>query len=174
VTAPTNVCKDRLEQFLRRELAGWEGLPKKCAEQDVARSLPLRPGEGIAYLGSERVEYRFRVVEAVGFIEPVRLYFREGALCLVRTGLWSTERAECERLLRDLGDPQDRLNLVFGMGMIADGEWVYAARGLTLGVIPDTGLIAGVAAYRPCSVDKYRRCFYDGEPAREFPGLRQR
>jgi hypothetical protein len=174
VTAPTNVCKDRLDQFLRRELATLEGLPTTCTEQDVARSRPLRPGEGIAYLGSERVEYRFRVVEAVGFIEPVRLYFGGAALCLVRTGLWSTDRAECERLLRDLGDPQDRLNLAFGMGMIADGEWVYAARGLTLGVIPDTGLIASVAAYPPCSVDKYRRYFYDGEPAREFPGSHEK
>jgi hypothetical protein len=174
VSAATDVCKGRLEQLLRRELAGWEGLPEGCAEQDVARWLPLRPGEGIAHLGTEMVEYRFRVAEAAGFTEPVRLHFRDGALCLVRTGLWSTDRTECGRLLRDLGDPPDRLNLVFGMGMIADGEWVYAARGLTLGVIPDTGLIASVAAYRPCSVNTYRRCFHDGEPAREFPGLRRR
>ena len=167
-----DVCKGRLEQFLRRELAGWEGLSEGCAEQDVARWLPLRPSEGIAHLGSEMVEYRFRVAVAVGFTEPLRLHFRNGVLWLVRTGLWSTDRTECRRLLRDLGDPSDRLNLVFGMGIIADGEWVYAARGLTLGVIPDTGLIASVSAYGPCSVNTYRRCFHDGEPVREFPGLR--
>lgn len=167
-----DLCQGRIEQLLRRELAGWEGLPQACAEQDIARWLPLRSGEGIVHLGSELVQYRFRAVEAAGFTEPVRLHFRDRALCLVRTGLWSTDRAECERLLRDLGAPPDRLNLVFGMGIIADGEWVYPARGLALGVIPDTGLIASLAAFPPCSLNTYRRCFHDAEPAREFPGLR--
>ncbi|HLY03054.1 MAG TPA: hypothetical protein VKR56_11255 [Candidatus Cybelea sp.] len=161
-------CKYRLEQLLRKELADWQGLPEACAEEDVARSFPLRPGEGIAHFGSELVEYRFRVIESAGFTEPVRLYFRDATLRLVRTGLWSTDRAECAQLLRDLGDPPDRLDLTFDVRTIAGGEWVYAARGLTLGVIPDTGLIAAMAAYPPCSIKAYRQSFYDVEPVREF------
>jgi hypothetical protein len=169
MSAATEACKDRLEQFLRRNLAGWQGLPADCAELDIAQWLPLRPGEGITHLGSETIEYRFRVAEAPGFTAPPRLHFRDGVLFLVRTGLWSTDRTECTRLLRDLGEPPDRLDLVFGTGLIANGEWVYAASGLSLGVIPDTGLIASVNAFVPCSVDVYRRRFHDPEPAREFP-----
>jgi len=89
--------------------------------------------EGLVRLGSEKVEYRVRLTDADAYPEPVRLMSPDEALCLVRTGLFSADRAECERVLRELGDPPDRLDLVFGVGTIADGEWVYAARGLTLG-----------------------------------------
>ena len=172
MSATTDACKGRLEQLLRRDLTGWEGLSEGCAEQDIAQWLPLRPGEGLAHLGSDAVEYRFRVAEAHGLIEPVRLYFSDRTLCLARTGLWSTDRIECERVLRDLGDPPDRLDLVFGVQFIPGGEWLYPARGLTVAVLPDTGLIASVAAYRPTSVDTYRRRFHDSSLVREFPSPR--
>jgi hypothetical protein len=161
--------RSRIEQFLRRDLADWVGLPEGCSEENLERWLSLRPGEGIVQLGTEIVTYRFRVVEAAGFAEPVRLHFREGELRLIRTGLWSKDRRECEQMLRDLGDPPGRADLMFGMGMIADGEWVYAARGLTVGVIPETGLIASVSAYQPCSADVYLQRFHDRRPTREFP-----
>lgn len=52
------------------------------------------------------------------------------------------------------------------------GEWLYPARGLTVAVLPGTGLIAFVAAYRPASMDTYRRCFHDSSLMREFPSPR--
>ena len=61
---------------------------------------------------------------------------------------------------------------MFGMGVVAGGEWVHATRGLMLGVIPDTGLIANVAGYLPCTLDVYRRRYRDTELAREFPASR--
>jgi hypothetical protein len=173
MTAPINVLRDRLEQFLRREVVEWEGLPAKCTEQDLEVWLSLSSGEGIAHLGTDGVQYRFRTVEAIGFTEPVRLYFRGETLRLVRAGLWSSNRLECERVLRSLGDPQARLDLAFGMRLIPDGEWIYESRGLALAVIPDTGLIAYVSAYIPCNVDEYRRYFHDAEFTREFRGPRQ-
>ena len=169
MSRPTNECQRRLGQFLRKELAGWMGLPVGCTAQAVAGWLPIRPGEGTANLGGDLVAYRFRALEAAGFTEPVRLYFHEGNLALVRSGLWSADRDECARLVKDQGEPPDRLSLVFGMGTIADGEWVYAARGLTLAVIPATGLIAGVYVYPPCDFDTYRRRLHHNQPARELP-----
>jgi len=166
--------KDRLEQFLRRDLAGWKGLLAGCTEQEIARWLPLRPGEGTARLGTDRVEYRFRSIEAPGFTEPLRLHFRDGTLRLARTGLWSTDRTECERLLKDLGEPPDRLDLIFGTDVIANGEWVYASRGLTLAVIPATGLIASAAAFQPCTVRTYQQWLRSDEPMRELPTRRER
>jgi len=58
-----NACKGRLEQFLQRELAGWNGLPEGCVLEDLPRWLKLRSGEGLAHFGSDIVEYRFRVAE---------------------------------------------------------------------------------------------------------------
>jgi hypothetical protein len=170
MSTATDVCRIRLERFMRRELADWDGLPQECSERDLEQWLPLRPGEGIVHLGSDIVEYRFRVAaDTVGFPEPVRFHFSGGALSLIRTGIWSFDRAECERLLQHLGPPSERLSLMFGMGTIPDGEWVYAAIGLNLGVIPETGLIASVSAYQPCDIDVYLRRFQEIQPVREFP-----
>jgi hypothetical protein len=168
VSATPSGCRGTLARILRRDLAGWEGLPDGCTERGIARWLPLRAGEGIAHLGSERVEYRFRAAETSGFSETVRLYFRDGTLRLVRTGLWSTEQVECDRVLRELGDPQDRLDLLFGVQSITDGEWIYPSRGLSVAVLPGTRLIADLAAYQPSTVDTFRRCLHECSPPREF------
>jgi hypothetical protein len=167
-----NACKVRLAQFFRRELAGWHGLPQQCVAEDLPDSVTLRSGEGLAHFGTDVVEYRFRVAETASFTEPVQLYFDGGTLCLIRTGLWSTDRSVCQRLLRELGDPPDRLDLTLGMRVVARAEWVYATRGLMLAVLSDTGLIASVAGYPPCTLDVYRRCYRDADPAREFPPSR--
>ena len=172
MSADLSPCRSRLEQFLRRDLEGWNGLPHGCAEQEISRWLPLREGEGIVHLGVEMIGYRFRVAETVGFGEPVRLYFQDGTLSLVRTGLWSVDRADCDRLLQVLGEPDARLDLMFGIRLIEAGEWVYATRGLTLGVIPDTGLLATVSVFPPCGVAAYRRRFWDSEPVGERPAPR--
>jgi hypothetical protein len=173
MTEAANACKGRLEQFFRRELAGWHGLPQQCVAEDLPNSVKLRSGEGLAHFGTAIVEYRFRVADTAGFTEPVRLYFGDGALRLIRTGLWSTDRSVCQGLLRELGDPPDRLDLTFGMGVVARAEWVYATRGLMLAVVSNTGLIANVAGYPPCTLEVYRRRYRDAEPAREFPPSRR-
>lgn len=170
MNALTGVCKHRLEQFLRRDLSEWTGVPEACSEADVVNWLNPRPGEGLTHLGTDVIPYRFRVTEAAGFDEPIRVYFRDGALSLVRTGLWSSDREECDRVLKELGEPQARLDLVFGTGVIAGGEWVYAKRGLTVAVSPERGWITSASGYPPCSMDVYLRCLHDHEPVREFPG----
>lgn len=160
-------CQHQLAYILSRDLNAW-GLTDGCTEQSVAQWLPLLAGEGIAHLGTEMVEYRFRVAEAPGFSESLRLYFRHDTLRMVRTGLWSTDRVQTDRMLRNLGDPDDRLDLVFGVQSIAGGEWVYASRGLSVAVVPDTGVIVDVAAYQPSSVDTFQRWLNDCSPPREF------
>jgi hypothetical protein len=163
------LCKVQLDLLLLgRDLDGWKGLPEGCSEDDLARWFSLRPGEGMVYLGSEMVAYRFRMADVQGLAEPVQLCFQGETLHLVRTGPWPADPAACRRLLQRLGEPDDRLDLVFGMGTIAAGEWVYAARGLAVGVVPETGVIVGVTGCRACDVATYRRCFHHCEPPREF------
>ncbi|MUL47008.1 hypothetical protein FZI85_03545 [Mycobacterium sp. CBMA293] len=154
---------------MRRKLASWAGLPAGCVEHDVERWLPLRPGEGIAHFGSAVTEYRFRVAaEAADFPELVRLYFRDSELSLVRTGIWSFDRDECTQLLNHVADPPNRVDLVIGARVVPDSEWVYPAKGLALGVIPETGLIASVSAYQPCGISQYLQTIHNVEQAREF------
>jgi len=169
VSVTVERCRVPLSRFLSRELSDWRGLPSHCRERDLEALFPLRPGEGATRLGVDLVSYRFRVLEWPGLLEPVHLLFASDILRMLRTGLWSTDRSECDRLLGELGQPDSRVDLAFGVTWIPDGDWVYASRGLTLSVIPDTGLIAGVEAYPPGTLQSYLRSFHNTSPAREFP-----
>lgn len=162
-------CKGQLARFVRRELAGWTGLPAECTEREIDSWLHFREGEAVARFGSQAVEYRVRVVGAAAYSEPVRFFFRHQTLAFARTGMFSFDAAECGRLLGDLGDPEDRLDLFFDVGVVAGGEWVYGARGLAIGVIADTGLIATITVFPPTTVAAYRRLIRNARPPREFP-----
>ena len=168
MNAATSECRSRLEPFLRRELSNFEGLAENCPLQALAQWLPFLPGEGLVHFGSEAVEFRFRMAEVAGFGEPLQFCFREGLLALVRTGLWFADEGESSHLLKELGEPSARLAFMFGTGKLPEGEWLYPARGLALGLIPETGRICSLSAFRPCSLSEYKRCFYNDEPAREF------
>jgi hypothetical protein len=163
-------CKARLRQFLRNELADWSGLPSNCAETDVVQWVSTHPGEGVAHLGSEAIEYRFRAVQPPEPDAVVRLYFRDAVLHLVRTDYGSADRAVHARLLKSLEEPAERLDLAFGTGLIGNGAWIYPARGLMLGVVPDTQQIVRAMAYAPCTVETYRLRLHDAAKAREFRG----
>lgn len=163
-------CEVLLQRFLLRDLADWPGLPSDCAESEVARWLPLLPGAGTAMLGGGVLEYSVRAVAAPDLTEPVRLYFRDGVLRLVRSGLWTADPLACAALLQTLGPPASYLDFALDVGVARGGARLYPARGLMLAVVPATGLIASVEAFPPCGVADYVRQFRDPEPPREFPG----
>ncbi len=155
-------------RLLERRLADWSGLGEGCREADLARSLPLREGEGMAHLGSGAEEYRFRVMAPPGFVDAVFLYFRGDVLALVRTDYWSLDAAECAALLEALGEPEHRMELVWKNDAIPDGDRVWPGRGIALGVIPETGIVVRVALFPPCTLADYEARYRSTEPVREF------
>lgn len=55
-----------------------------------------------------------------------------------------------------LGEPEARLTARIGFATYAGGEWVFARRGLAVGVSPDPGVVLYAAVFVPTSVDSYR------------------
>jgi hypothetical protein len=162
-----NDCRETIDTFLRRDLGAWRGLATGCRE-DALGWLAFRDGEGRAVFGAAHVDYVFRMLAHPGFETPVAFYFRAGTLAIVATEYWSFDVAECAALLRELGAPAHRLDLPWGHATIAGGAWAYVERGLTLGVIPATGLIAKAIAYPPCALADYAARYHPALTAREF------
>ena len=162
-------CEEAISRLLRHCLSDWAGLPQDCPEATLLNALPLSQGIGLARLGVDVIEYRFRAIAAPDFTEPVRLYFLSGMLRLVRTGLWSADPNVSASLLNDFGTPEARLDLTLDVTIQPGSALLYPSRGLMLGVVPATGLIATVEAFQPCTMNHYRRQLYNAEPPREFP-----
>jgi hypothetical protein len=97
------------------------------------------------------------------------LHFRDGDLAAIRTEYWSFDAFECAALLESLGEPQHRLDLLWLDQVHADGEWVYSERGLTLGVVPQSGLIVTASVYPALDQAAYLANFAKVRPGREFP-----
>jgi hypothetical protein len=54
------------------------------------------------------------------------------------------------------------------MSRVTKGEWLYPARGLSLCVIPDTGLIVRWTTFAPTTPGDYRRHIRPAALAQEF------
>jgi hypothetical protein len=162
-----NACRQTIDMYLRRDLGAWRGLAAGCRE-DALEWLSFRDGKGRTVLGAEHVEYAFRMLDHPGFTAPVGFHFRAGTLAFVATEYWSLDAGECAALLRQLGEPAHRLDLAWRHTTIAGGAWAYVERGLTLGVIPATGLIAKAIAYPPCTLAEYAARYHAARTAREF------
>ncbi|HEX7241135.1 MAG TPA: hypothetical protein VF263_12755, partial [Longimicrobiaceae bacterium] len=118
--------------------------------------------------GARPVEYAFRVLPHEGFREGVFFHFRDGRLALVACDYWSLDPGESAALLRELGEPPHRLELCWKGEVMAGAERVYPGRGIAVGVIPATGLVARLAVFPPCTLAEYEERYRSTEPAREF------
>jgi hypothetical protein len=160
-------CRDSIERFLQRDIGHWRGL--QCGKQEeIASWLAFNDGAGRAFYGSDRVEYEFRSLTYAGFSSGVFFYFHRGELEFISTEYWSFDAAECAAILGELGSPESKLDFYWKTGRIESGEWVYAARGISLAVIPATQLIAMVTAFPPCAAKVYSARYRSTALAREF------
>ena len=160
-------CLERIDRFLRRDLGRWTGLDTACTAADVAQ-LPFAEGQGVARLGTSNVEYLFRVLRHAGLDEGVTFYFDGDALRVIETEYWSLDAVRCGALLKELGEPSQRVDLQWRDRRIDGAELVFADRGLAIGVLPETGVIVRVAGFAPCPLETYRDRYYHAALAREF------
>jgi hypothetical protein len=164
----TNVCQQNIGVFLGRDIGQWSGLATGCRKEDLSAWLSFNAGEGRAVFGAKHVEYEFRTLTCDGFRENLTFYFRNEELSLIATEFWSFDSEESARLLQQLGDPTHRLDFFWRDEKIENGEWVYVDRGITLGVIPTTQLIAKVMVYPPGTLTDYKESYYDTTLVREL------
>jgi hypothetical protein len=161
-------CKRDIGLFLERQIGRWSGLKAGCPEKDMTAWLPFNEGAGSASYGTLQIQYSFRVLDHRGFNEGIAFHFVDHQLQFIATEYWSFDQQDSANLLRELVEPPDRLPLYWRDDVIEAGEWVYPPRGIALGVIPATGLIARLVVYPPCSLMLYRQRYYNTKLAREL------
>lgn len=160
-------CRKNIEMFLGRQIGRWSGLKAGCPENDITAWLHFNDGAGTALYGTLEVEYSFRALFHPGFQEGIDFYFADRQLRFIATEYWSFDQQQCENLLRELGEPPNRLPLYWRDDVIEAGEWVYPEKGVALGVIPATGLIARLVVYPPCPLKRYQERYYNTRLSRE-------
>lgn len=163
-----DLCQKTIRQFLDRDLEHWAGLAEGCEESQLESWLEFRPGEGITHRGTEVVAYRFRSLAQPGFGEGVFFYFEKDRLSFIATESWPLNADENVELRRRLGEPAHRLDFCWSNMVFDDAELVYADRGLSIGIIPETQAIAMVMVFPPCTLDVYLAKYRDTTPPREF------
>ncbi|HEV7745423.1 MAG TPA: hypothetical protein VGO56_10545 [Pyrinomonadaceae bacterium] len=163
-----DACQKNIQQFLDRQLEQWSGLVSGCQESNLQSWLAFKPGEGRTYLGTERVTYSFRSLSQPRFENGVFFYFQEDLLSFIATDHWSFDRQECVDLRQSLGEPAHRLDFYWRNLKIESGEFVYADKGISLGIVPDTELIVSVVVFPPCTLHDYKSKYYNITLAREF------
>ncbi|PSL44803.1 hypothetical protein CLV51_105175 [Chitinophaga niastensis] len=164
-----NDCQQTINSFINREIGDWEGLPADCEEQALKELYPLSEVAGVYTVGKAQRQYTFRTMTMKGFESPVFFYFAGTKLSMITTEYWSFNAEECRHIYIKSGMPFSRLDFYWGNEILADAEWVYPEKGITLCVIPETGLLVKVIVYPACSLEVYKSTYYHTTSGREFP-----
>lgn len=67
-----------------------------------------------------------------------------------------------------LGEPAHRLDFHWKNQKFSASEFVYTGKGISLSIIPETGVIASVQVFPPCAIEIYESRYYNSSPVREF------
>lgn len=146
-------CESAIRIFAARDFRNWTGLPATCTLEQVTQHLPLlNEGVGLARLG--RTKRQFRMLVVGGYDHSVRVWL-DGPRVLMLDVQTPKFTSDVLVVLNELGEPEAKLDYVWGTLPIAAGEWVYAKRGLSLFVEPTGPTVFHLAAFSPTTVDGY-------------------
>jgi hypothetical protein len=145
---------DALRAFLDADVSGFPGLPALRAA-DLGIDLthehvnsdplgdPAEPGTWVA-LPSHR------------FTDGLRCWL-EGDRVVLLEGMSPSDDDGQPATAPDLGVPDETFDTNLGAVTIEGGERVFADRGLAIRLNPANGILLGLAAFAPTTVDDYRR-----------------
>jgi hypothetical protein len=147
-------CEEALSAFARRQYGDWKGLPA-CTLAQLTASFPLlNQGIGTGRLFDRPAEYRMVTVE--GYPRPVRAWFSGDRLALLDAeypDASKTLAADFERL----GEPELKLDSHWDIHLLAQGEWIWASRGLSALVNPGNRVVLRIRAFAPVSLEQYQK-----------------
>jgi hypothetical protein len=132
-----------------RDLAHWRGLPG-CSLADVTGTFDRRgDGVGSGRIGTSRRD--FVLVSAPGYDEPLRVWLDDDDDVVAL----DVEYPELPELPAQLGEPEARRDFHWAGLDLADGELVYASRGITVYVNPENRDVLRVSVYPAGSLEQY-------------------
>jgi hypothetical protein len=160
-------CASALQKFAARDFGTWTGLPESCSLAEVTRQFRLVDEDsGLARLGSTKRE--FRVLDVSGYEHPVQVW-SEGSRVLALDVEYPSLLSEVSVLLKQLGDPEAKLDYNWSTMRIEKGEWVYADRGLALFLAPDSSAVFHLIVFPRTTVPEYEENFQLHLGRRRFP-----
>jgi hypothetical protein len=131
-------------------------LPPSCTVADAAKAIDAlgKTRDAVGALGSDRVQARWRAIETGIAGDRLRLWHDGEHVLAVEieaprpAGGWEALRAA-------IGAPDAKLSYWDGVVEVAEGQWVYPARGLAVfTTLADTEL-ARVVAFPPTTMAAY-------------------
>jgi hypothetical protein len=149
--APSS-CADALRAFAEHRFSNWRGLPA-CTLDDVRAQWTLldeepHPGKIGETSGT------WTAASVPGYDEPVQIWF-EGQRVLLLLAEYP-EFESWPALLKQLGEPVERLDSHLSTLLIRGSEWIYPERGLTLYVNPENRALLRLAVYPPTTLARYQ------------------
>jgi hypothetical protein len=150
-------CDDALRMIRARDFRTWQGLPEDCTPERLAKGLPRSsPTEGMRQLGADAIDVVWWPAEVAGYREPLEVQLAQSIV--VRIDGIGPELAEgVPAQLAALGTPAGKLPYWDATKRIADGEWVWPARGIAIYVGSDPRFVRRVALFRPTDLATYER-----------------
>jgi hypothetical protein len=151
-------CVVALKVFTWPHLEGWRGLAARCNLAELKQVLQVADDvpRGSGYIGDDRTQLSWLSAAGAGFPNPIRVWLDGDQVVLLETPIFG-KAADFDALARKLGEPAAKLDAFSGHVLVAKSEWVYPDRGLTLFVEPDNHVPLHVAAYRPTTLEDYRK-----------------
>ena len=157
IDGPLVSCADVLRTLADRKFGSWTGLPPSCSLPEVTQHFPLlNDGVGLARLGRTKRQFRMLVVE--GYEHPVRIWL-DGSQVLMLDVQYPNFSSEGDVAIKELGEPEAKLDYDWGTLPIERGEWVYASRGLTLFNASNNLSVLHLAVYRRTPLQAYEDNF---------------
>lgn len=163
-----NNCKRVVDHFIEGKIKDWKGMPPDCSEEEIKLMYAFNEGEGVVYFGDERIKYTFRVLNRQGFEQGINFCFTEGKLTILFAEFSSFMLQQFQEISNAIGQPSFKTNFYLRDEIIKNGEWVYPAKGITVCIIPETGVLAKIIVYPTCSIESYWEKHYHSQPAKEF------
>lgn len=154
----TNI-QEALQALAARDFRDWHGLAPETSLADVAAVCDAdTTWRATAWLGDEHQPAEWLSGTCREYEMGIRIWVAPGGH---RVLLMDTEspvlRTELPVLLQTLGTPAAKLESYLGTFCLEESEWVFASRGLTLYVNPETLQLLRLAVYPATSLEDYRR-----------------
>ena len=160
-------CISALNNFAARDFIKWTGLPESCSLADVSQQFRLLDDDvGLIRLGDTKRE--FRIFAVPGYEHPVRIWF-EGQKVLMLDVEYTSFLLETPVLLKELGEPEAKLDYDWGTMRLEKSEWIYVDRGLALFLAPDSSRVFHLAAFSRTTEQGYKENFQLHLGKRLFP-----
>ena len=164
-------CESAIRIFVARDFRNWTGLPATCTLEQVTQHAPLlNEGVGLARLG--RTKRQFRMLTVPDYDHAVRVWL-DGPRALMLDVQTPKFTSDVAVVLNELGEPEAKLDYVWGTLPVAAGELVYPKRGLSLFAAPTGLAIFHLAAFSPTTVDEYVENYRLHLGKKPFPPVRK-